>query len=230
MHCAKKAHGRRAIAPVVLPAAATLLAGGQGCLLARRTDDVRLCAPAGTGALESVKVIRDKATRCGPGFALPLALAAHVLFACVVSGACSLFSKWCVAAESRHWCSWRGSASAGYGFITFSSHTVAESVLGAYNGVPIPNTDLVFRLNWAAFGVGKITSEGALRHAWSKAPATGAIVVLFLLRVWQSIFYFRALTCQLPFELSYSAVTLRAALHQPTCALRQPTCVFVARL
>ncbi|KAK9828082.1 hypothetical protein WJX81_001458 [Elliptochloris bilobata] len=68
---------------------------------------------AGTGALESVKVIRDKAT----------------------------------------------SASAGYGFITFSSHTVAESVLTTYNGVPIPNTDLVFRLNWAAFGVGKITSE-----------------------------------------------------------------------
>ncbi len=53
------------------------------------------------------------------------------------------------------------SASAGYGFITFSNHSVAESVLTTYNGVPIPNTDLVFRLNWAAFGVGKITSEGA---------------------------------------------------------------------
>ena len=130
--------------------------------------DVRLCAPAGTGALESVKVIRDKATRCWPGPALPLA--AHALLACVVSGACSLFTKQCVAADLRRWCSWWGSASAGYGFITFSSHTVAESVLGAYNGVPIPNTDLVFRLNWAAFGVGKITSEGAPRRAWSKAP------------------------------------------------------------
>ena len=54
------------------------------------------------------------------------------------------------------------SASAGYGFLTFSNHTVAESVLTTYNGVPIPNTDLVFRLNWAAFGVGKITSEGVV--------------------------------------------------------------------
>lgn len=49
--------------------------------------------------------------------------------------------------------------SEGYGFIEFRSHEAAENVLKAYNGVPIPNTDQVFRLNWAAFGVGRGASE-----------------------------------------------------------------------
>ena len=169
LHCAKKANGRRAFASVVLPAAATLLAGGQSRLLARRTVKYDFVPRQGRGHWRASRSSGTK--RPGAGL-VPLSLWQPTpLLGCVVSGACSRFTKQCVAADLRHWCSWWGSASAGYGFITFSSHTVAESVLGAYNGVPIPNTDLVFRLNWAAFGVGKITSEGAPRHAWSKAPA-----------------------------------------------------------
>lgn len=52
-------------------------------------------------------------------------------------------------------------ASEGYGFVEFASHAAAEDVLHTLNGTPIPNTDQIFRLNWAAFGVGKQTPEGA---------------------------------------------------------------------
>lgn len=50
-------------------------------------------------------------------------------------------------------------ASEGYGFIEFRTHEAAEAVLKTYNGVPIPNTEQVFRLNWAAFGVGRGATE-----------------------------------------------------------------------
>jgi RNA recognition motif-containing protein len=53
--------------------------------------------------------------------------------------------------------------SEGYGFVEFRSHESAEAVLRTYNGSPIPNTDQIFRLNWAAFGVGKGTTEGLLQ-------------------------------------------------------------------
>lgn len=51
-------------------------------------------------------------------------------------------------------------ASEGYGFVEFATHAAAEDVLQTLNGTPIPNTDQIFRLNWAAFGVGKQTQEG----------------------------------------------------------------------
>ena len=51
-------------------------------------------------------------------------------------------------------------ASEGYGFVEFTTHAAAEDVLQTLNGTPIPNTDQIFRLNWAAFGVGKQTHEG----------------------------------------------------------------------
>ena len=51
-------------------------------------------------------------------------------------------------------------ASEGYGFVEFTTHAAAEDVLQTLNGTPIPNTDQIFRLNWAAFGVGKQTYEG----------------------------------------------------------------------
>jgi len=41
----------------------------------------------------------------------------------------------------------------GYGFIYFNSPTAAQYVMENYNGQPIPNTNKVFRLNWAAYGV-----------------------------------------------------------------------------
>ena len=50
--------------------------------------------------------------------------------------------------------------SEGYGFVEFATHEAAEQVLRTFNGCPIPNTDQIFRLNWAAFGVGKVTTEG----------------------------------------------------------------------
>eukprot|EP00891_Asterochloris_glomerata_P007277 jgi/Astpho2/7277/Aster-01583 len=50
-------------------------------------------------------------------------------------------------------------ASEGYGFVEFSTHAAAEDVLRTLNATPIPNTDQTFRLNWAAFGVGKQTQE-----------------------------------------------------------------------
>ena len=49
--------------------------------------------------------------------------------------------------------------SEGYGFVEFATHEAAEQVLRTFNGWPIPNTDQIFRLNWAAFGVGKVTTE-----------------------------------------------------------------------
>ena len=50
--------------------------------------------------------------------------------------------------------------SEGYGFVEFATHEAAEQVLRTFNGCPIPNTDQIFRLNWAAFGVGKVTTDG----------------------------------------------------------------------
>ncbi|GMH43632.1 hypothetical protein BSKO_11554 [Bryopsis sp. KO-2023] len=46
-------------------------------------------------------------------------------------------------------------ASEGYGFVDFRSHEAAEKILRSYNGQAIPNTEHVFRLNWAVFGQGK---------------------------------------------------------------------------
>jgi RNA recognition motif-containing protein len=58
-------------------------------------------------------------------------------------------------------------ASEGYAFLEFRTHEAADSILKTYNGHPIPGTELVFRLNWAAFGVGKAQpgGEGELRLA-----------------------------------------------------------------
>ncbi len=66
-------------------------------------------------------------------------------------------------------------ASEGYGFVEFATHAAAEDVLQTLNGTPIPNTDQIFRLNWAAFGVGKQTQEGTDN---SKPAATSCCLVL----------------------------------------------------
>ena len=49
---------------------------------------------------------------------------------------------------------------AGYCFITFSSHEVAERILHAYNGLQIANTNKRFHLNWARYV--KIKQQGTL--------------------------------------------------------------------
>ncbi|KAK8635424.1 hypothetical protein V6N13_004161 [Hibiscus sabdariffa] len=43
----------------------------------------------------------------------------------------------------------------GYGFIEFVSRVAAERVLQSYNGVPMPNAEQNFRLNWASLGSGE---------------------------------------------------------------------------
>ena len=53
--------------------------------------------------------------------------------------------------------------SEGYGFLEFHAHADARRVLQAYNGHQIPGTDQVFRLNWAAHGVG----QGSDSREWS---------------------------------------------------------------
>nr|KJB81765.1 hypothetical protein B456_013G160200 [Gossypium raimondii] len=47
----------------------------------------------------------------------------------------------------------------GYGFIEFVSQAAAERVLQSYNGVPMPNSEQNFRLNWAALGYGDKRQE-----------------------------------------------------------------------
>ncbi|MFS7998391.1 putative RNA recognition motif domain, nucleotide-binding alpha-beta plait domain superfamily [Helianthus anomalus] len=42
-----------------------------------------------------------------------------------------------------------------YGFIEFLSHSAAEKAIQSYNGSVMPNTDQVFRLNWASFSTGE---------------------------------------------------------------------------
>ncbi|CAN1323736.1 Polyadenylate-binding protein RBP47C, partial [Linum perenne] len=41
--------------------------------------------------------------------------------------------------------------SEGYGFVEFFTHPTAEKVLQNYTGILMPNTDQLFRLNWATF-------------------------------------------------------------------------------
>lgn len=68
-------------------------------------------------------------------------------------------------------------ASEGYGFVEFATHAAAEDVLQTLNGTPIPNTDQIFRLNWAAFGVGKQTQEGADNSMCANLQATVSLLL-----------------------------------------------------
>ena len=190
LHSAKKAHGRWLLLMLschVLPLAATPTAGGMGACWSAGLRGTTLCPGRDWGAGE-------RQGHPGQGDQVWAAYALHIngkLVCCSAASRAVAFTMRCVAAHIWLGCSLWCSASAGYGFITFSSHTVAESVLGAYNGVPIPNTDLVFRLNWAAFGVGKITSEGAPRYARARPRlASGAMLcAVKLLRVQQLALY-----------------------------------------
>eukprot|EP00890_Picochlorum_soloecismus_P004348 jgi/Picsp_1/4914/NSC_02278-R1_protein len=56
--------------------------------------------------------------------------------------------------------------SEGYAFLEMKSHDAAEQVLQACNGRPIPGaSDMVFRLNWAAYGVGKTSQPASDDHS-----------------------------------------------------------------
>ncbi len=45
-----------------------------------------------------------------------------------------------------------------YAFLTCTSQDAAQRILDTYNGVVMPGSDQVFRLNWAAYGVGRTTN------------------------------------------------------------------------
>ncbi|KAL2458925.1 Polyadenylate-binding protein RBP47C [Forsythia ovata] len=52
--------------------------------------------------------------------------------------------------------------SEGYGFVEFFTHAAAEKVLQNYFCISMPNTDQLFRLNWATFSMGdKRTNNGS---------------------------------------------------------------------
>ncbi|GFP94535.1 polyadenylate-binding protein rbp47 [Phtheirospermum japonicum] len=53
----------------------------------------------------------------------------------------------------------------GYGFVEFFNHTAAEKVLQSYTGIAMPNTDQLFRLNWAAFSMGDKRSNNGSDHS-----------------------------------------------------------------
>ena len=71
-------------------------------------------------------------------------------------------------------------ASEGYAFLEFRTHEGADTILKTFNGHPIPGTDLVFRLNWAAYGVGKaqpsgegkLSGEGPSRAPLAPSPSS----------------------------------------------------------
>lgn len=47
----------------------------------------------------------------------------------------------------------------GYGFIEFLSRAGAETVLQNFNGTLMPNSDQIFRMNWATLGAGDKRQE-----------------------------------------------------------------------
>eukprot|EP00250_Pteridium_aquilinum_P001994 c12207_g1_i1 orf=119-1441(+) len=53
----------------------------------------------------------------------------------------------------------------GYGFIEFTSHQAAEKILQTYNGTQMPQTEQIFRLNWASFGMGDKRGEVGPDHS-----------------------------------------------------------------
>ena len=55
--------------------------------------------------------------------------------------------------------------SEGYGFIEFYSRVAAEKVLQAFNGSIMPNTDQLFRINWASFSMGDKRSDNGSDHS-----------------------------------------------------------------
>lgn len=53
----------------------------------------------------------------------------------------------------------------GYGFIDFTCHSAAEKILQTYSGTQMPQTEQVFRLNWASFGLGDKRGEAGPDHS-----------------------------------------------------------------
>lgn len=116
---------------------------------------------AGTGTVTSVKIIRSKATNVSEGYGF-IEFNSHEAASQVRqhAGACLLVCLNCPFVHSA--C-----------FLTLCVGAVGNvQILTTYNGCPIPGTDQIFRLNWAAFGVGKGSTEGEQgdRDPWRPGP------------------------------------------------------------
>lgn len=77
--------------------------------------------------------------------------------------------------------------SEGYGFVEFATHEAAEQVLRTFNGCPIPNTDQIFRLNWAAFGVGKVTTDCEPLACQQVLQLPGAHLFITIADLWKAL-------------------------------------------
>ncbi|XP_078444201.1 polyadenylate-binding protein RBP47-like [Wolffia australiana] len=55
--------------------------------------------------------------------------------------------------------------SEGYGFVEFQSHAAAEKVIQTFNGLIMPNTEQLFRINWATFSSSDRRSEVSSDHS-----------------------------------------------------------------
>ncbi|CAA6658872.1 unnamed protein product [Spirodela intermedia] len=55
--------------------------------------------------------------------------------------------------------------SEGYGFVEFYTRAAAEKVLQAYGAMIMPNTDQLFRINWASFSMGDKRSDIGSDHS-----------------------------------------------------------------
>lgn len=67
--------------------------------------------------------------------------------------------------------------SEGYGFVEFSRHQAARRVLQTLNGLPIPGTDCVFRLNWATQSNGSSNYGARGAHGIGPPPQEHSIFV-----------------------------------------------------
>ena len=110
---------------------------------------------AATGTVTSVKIIRSKTTNVSEGYGF-IEFTSHEAAAQARACPCCFASLLMLldGAANRvlHW---------RLLLIWFKVAMPSLQILNTYNGCPIPGTDQIFRLNWAAFGVGKGSTEGA---------------------------------------------------------------------
>lgn len=76
---------------------------------------------------------------------------------------------------------------AGYAFLEFRTHEAADMLLKSYNGQPIPGTDQVFRLNWAAYGVGKAQPPGEGAAGRLQPAAAAGLPLRYSSSLWCSL-------------------------------------------
>eukprot|EP00252_Welwitschia_mirabilis_P026754 TRINITY_DN889_c0_g1_i1.p1 TRINITY_DN889_c0_g1~~TRINITY_DN889_c0_g1_i1.p1 ORF type:complete len:417 (-),score=85.76 TRINITY_DN889_c0_g1_i1:464-1714(-) len=76
--------------------------------------------------------------------------------------------------------------SEGYGFVEFISRASAEKFLQAYNGTMMPNTDQIFRLNWASSGSADRRQDGGADYSIFVGDLASDVTDQSLLETFQS--------------------------------------------